>query len=236
VRLFLRLFSNALFFAALLAPSLTPSAHAEGDAVYLTTYVEALPFDALSAMSGAARALERYRDASRTEDGNLRFDVLIELGRPNRFVILEAWHDSAAFDAHGKADGTIKYRQAMDTMQSVPADIRANAALYLDPFKNENRPGAIYVVTHIDVTGDHKDDCVALLRSMSDDTRRDPGNIRYDVFQQKNRPNHFTAVEAWTNRKSFADHVTAIHTRAFRQQLLPMQGALYDERPYVVLP
>ncbi len=232
MRHFLGLFFSVAFFAALLAPS----AHAEGDAVYLTTYVEALPSDALSAQSGVALALERYRDASRREDGNLRFDVLIELGRPNRFAILEAWRDAAALEAHGKADATVKYRQTIDTMQSVPPDMRTNAALYVDAAKHENRPGAIYVVTHVDVTPDHKNDCVALLHSMSIDTAQDPGNIRYEVFQQKNRPNHFTVVEAWANRKALADHVTAAHTRAFRQQLLPMAGALYDERLYVILP
>jgi autoinducer 2-degrading protein len=215
---------------------LAPSAHADGDAVYLTTYVEALPFDALSAQSGAALALERYRDASRKEAGNLRFDALIELGRPNRFVILEAWRDAAAFDAHDKADSTVKYRQTINPMQSVPPDIRANAALFVDPEPHENRPGAIYIVTHIDVTDDHKNDAVALLRSMSEDTLKEPGNLRYDVFQQKNLPNHFTVVEAWVNRKALADHATADHTRAFRRQLLPMAGALYDDRGYVVLP
>jgi quinol monooxygenase YgiN len=232
VRLFLKLFSSLALYAALLASP----AYAEGDAVYVTTYVEALPFDALSAQSGVALALERYRDTSRREAGNLRFDALIELGRPNRFVILEAWRDAAALDAHDKADSTIKYRQTMDTMQSAPPDIRTTAGLFVDPAPHENRPGAIYVVTHIDVTGDHKDDGAALLQSMSNDTTKDPGNLRYDVFRQKNRANHFTVVEAWANRKAMADHVTAAHTRAFRQQLLPMAGALYDERIYVILP
>jgi autoinducer 2-degrading protein len=232
VRFFLRLFSSVAFFAAFLAPS----ARADGDAVYLTTYVEALPFDALSAQSGAALALEHYRDASRREAGNLRFDALIELSRPNRFVILEAWRDASVFDAHDKADSTVKYRQTIDTIQSVPPDIRANAGLYVDPAPHENRPGAIYVVTHIDVTNDHKNDAVALLRSMSDDTLKEPGNLRYDVFQQKSRPNHFTVVEAWVNRKALGDHAASTHTRAFRQQLLPMAGALYDERVYVILP
>jgi quinol monooxygenase YgiN len=86
------------------------------------------------------------------------------------------------------------------------------------------------------VTNDHKDDCIALLRSMSGDTLKEPGNLRYDVFAQKNRPNHFTVVEGWADRKALADHAAAAHTRTFRQQLLPMQGALYDERLYVSLP
>ena len=220
------------FFAALL----TLSAHAEDDAVYSATYIEVPPSEAQSAKSGAALELERYRDVSRREAGNLHFDALIELGRPNRFVILQVWRNAAALDAHDKADGTIKHRQAIATMQSAPPDSRATAALFLDPNSHENQPGAIYVVTHIDVTGDHKDDCVALLRSMSQDTIKEPGNLRYDVFAQKNRPNHFTVAEAWTDRKALADHAAAAHTRTFRQQLLPMQGALYDERIYAALP
>jgi quinol monooxygenase YgiN len=233
---FMRSFLGLVFGVAIFAPLLAPYAHADDDAVYLATYVEALPRDALSAQSAAALALERYRDASRKEAGNLRFDALIELGRPNRFVILQTWRSAAALDAHDKSETTAKFRQVMDGMQSAPPDIRANAGLFVDPKPHENRPDAIYVVTHIDVTGDHKDDCVKLLRAMTDGTIREPGNLRYDVFQQKSRPNHFTVVEAWTNRKALADHAAAPSTRAFRQQLLPMAGALYDERIYVTLP
>lgn len=67
---------------------------------------------------------------------------------------------------------------------------------------------------------------------MSIDTSKDDGNIRYEVLQQANRVNHFTVVEEWTSRKMFDAHVIAAHTRAFRKQLLPMEGALYDERLY----
>jgi len=224
------------FGLTLFASLLTVQAQAEDDGVYRVTYVEALPFDALSPQSGIALQVEHYRDASRKEAGNVRFDVLTELGRPNRFVIIEAWRDVASFDAHDKADGTAKFRQAMDKVQSAPLDIRANAALFADPQPRDTRAGTIYVLTHIDVTGDHKDDAVALLRSMSDDTRKDDGNLRFDVFQQKNRPNHFTVVEAWANRKTQANHTAAPHTSAFRGQLQPMQGALYDERVYTPLP
>ena len=232
MRRFFRLPFCLAFFTALL----TLSAHAEDDAVHSATYIEVLPSEAQSAKSGAALELERYRDVSRREAGNLHFDALIELGRPNSFVILQAWRNAAALDAHDKADGTIRYRQAIATMQSAPPDSRANAALFLHPDSHENHPGAIYVATHIDVTNDHKDDCAALLRAMSEETIKEPGNLRYDVFAQKNRPNHFTVVEAWSDRTALADHAAAAHTRTFRQQLLPMQGALYDERIYAALP
>jgi quinol monooxygenase YgiN len=231
----MRRFFGLPFCLAFFAALLTLSAHAEDDAVYSATYIEVPPSAAQSATSGALE-LERYRDVSRREAGNLHFDALIELGRPNRFVILQVWRNAAALDAHDKADATIKYRQAIAAMQSAPPDSRAIAALFLDSNSHENQPGAIYAVTHIDVTNDHKDDCVALLRAMSGDTIKEPGNLRYDVFAQKNRPNHFTVVEAWAGRKALADHAAAAHTRMFRQQLLPMQGALYDERIYAALP
>ena len=225
-----------VFGLTLFASLLTAQAQADDDGVYRLTYVEVLPFDAGSPQSGIALQLEHYRDASRKEAGNMRFDVLTELGRPNRFVILEAWRNPASFDTHDKADSTAKFRQAMDKAESAPLDIRTNAVLSADPQARDIRAGTVYIITHVDVTGDHKDDAVALLRSMSDETRKDDGSLRYDVFQQKNRPNHFTVVEAWINRKAQVSHTAAPHTRAFRGQLLPMQGALYDERIYVPLP
>lgn len=225
-----------VFGLTLFASLPTIPAQAEDDGAHLITYVESLPFDALSPQSGTASQLEHHRDASRKEAGNVRFDVLTELGRPNRFVILEAWRNMASSDAHDKADGTARFRQAMDKVRSAPLDIRTNAELFADPRPRDYRAGAIYVITHVDVTGDHKDDAVALLRSMSEATRKDDGNLGYDVFQQKNRPNHFTVVETWTDRKTQATHTAAPHTRAFRGQLLPMEGALYDERIYVTLP
>lgn len=234
----MRLFFRLIFEAAIFAALLTAPAFAQNDAVHVATYIEVLPADAASThpgaaqARGAAQALEHYRDASRKEAGNLRFDVLTESGRSKRFLILEDWRDSASFDAHGKADSTAKFRQAMDAMASAPLDVRNNAALFSE-WSPETR--AVYVVTHIDVTGDRKDDAVALLRSMHDDTVKERGNLRYDVFQQKNRPNHFTVVEAWNDWETQSKHEAAPHTRAFRQKLLPMEGALYDQRIYTAL-
>ena len=43
----------------------------------------------------------------------MRTEVAQEIGRANRFVVLEIWKDQAAFDAHGKSAGTTRIpRQA----------------------------------------------------------------------------------------------------------------------------
>ena len=56
--------------------------------------------------------------------------------------------------------------------------------------------------------------------------------VRFEVFQQGNRPNHFSVVEIWKNQRAYDAHITAAHTKKFRDQLTPMTGALYDERLY----
>jgi quinol monooxygenase YgiN len=55
------------------------------------------------------------------------------------------------------------------------------------------------------------------------------------VLQQTNLANHFTLVEEWADRKALDAHIMAANTRLFREQLSPMEGALYDERFYKVL-
>ena len=100
-----------LFFQLVLAMVIPPAtlaqpAHAQDDAVYLATYVEVLP----NAVVSGAALLERYRDASSKEIGNLRVDVLREIARSNRFAILEVWKDKVAFDGHDKAASTLQFR------------------------------------------------------------------------------------------------------------------------------
>jgi len=217
--------------AAALAVTLLSTAHAQSGPVYVVTYVDVMS----NAAASATTLLERYWDVSRKETGNKSFDVLREIARPNRFVVLEIWSDSAARDAHTKASASREFAEKLHAIEGAPPDVRLNNGLYVEPPKAESPHSAIYVITHVDVVSSSKDDCVALLKVMSADTRNDLGNISYDVLQQANRPNHFSVVEVWANRKALDGHANAEHTRAFREKLSPIAGALFDERFYMVL-
>jgi quinol monooxygenase YgiN len=227
----MRRFFQLTLGCTLLGATLMQSAHAQSSAPYLATYVDVMP----NAVAAGVTLLKRYRDASRKEGGNLRFDVLQEIARPNRFAIAEAWTDHAALDAHAKAASTLQFRDKLAPIEDAPYDERVNNALYVGQGKNENRTGAIYVLTHVDVIGTGKDDCMAALKIMSVDTANDAGNISYEVLQQANRGNHFTVVETWAGRAALDAHAMAPHTRAFRAKLMPIAGALYDERFYKAL-
>lgn len=207
------------------------SATAQDGAVYLVTYVELMP----NALASGSSLLKRYRDSSRTEVGNLRFDVLAEIARDNRFVIVEGWRDKAALDAHAHSAPSAQFNEKVNVIEDAPADVRVTRALYRAQGANENRAGAVYAVTHIDVIPPGLDTCTAALKTMSVDTAKDSGNIGYEVLEQFDHPNHFTVVEEWTDRKTAEAHAMAMHTRAFRDKLKPITGALYDERFYKAL-
>ena len=71
-----------------------------------------------------------------------------------------------------------------------------------------------------------------MLRKLETTSRKEPGNLRFEVVQQTNRPNHFTVIEIWKDAKAVETHSMAEPTRQFRDKLGPMSGALYDERMF----
>jgi len=204
------------------------AAYAQDGAVYVVTYVDMMP----NAANSGAAALRHYRDASRKEGGNLRTDVLQELARPNRFAIVEVWKDKTASEAHDKAATSAELVDKLRAIGNAPFDRRVNNGLYVGSSSSVKVPNAIYVLTHVDVVPASKDGCMAQLKAMSEDTPKDSGSISYTVLQQANRANHFAVFEVWANRKGLDGHAEAAHTRAFREKLSPMAGALYDERFY----
>jgi quinol monooxygenase YgiN len=220
--------SRYLLSAAILAATLAPFAHAQGGAVYVTTYVEVMA----NAIAPGISLLEAYRNASRQQDGNLRVSVLQEIGRPNRFAIVEAWRDPGILDAHAKAANTAQFRDKLKAIETAPYDERINNELAVGRGKSVAGPGTVYVVTHVDVLPAGKDDCIAALKTMAIESAADAGNINYDAFEQANRGNHFTVIEAWANKDAFDAHAAAAHTRAFREKIASFIGAPYDARLY----
>ena len=196
--------------------------------VYLVTYVEVMP----TAATAIRTTLARYRDATRTAGGNLRCEVLQRLGESHQLVVLETWRDQGAADAHAQGALARETRDAIAAVRNAPTDDRVHAALTVADATTPPR-GALHVVTHVDVIPLRKDDGAAALRRLADESRRHAGNLRFEVVQQVNRPNHFTVVEVWVDAGAFEAHAMAEATRAFRDALAPATGALYDERRYL---
>lgn len=213
------------------AIALASPARAQTPATYAVTYIELRA----SAVPAGRQALQTYAASSHKENGNLRFEAFQETGRPSRFAILEAWNSRDALDRHYHDPSASRVLNRLATMRVAPDDRRIYEGLFASAPDNRSPSGSIYVMTHVDVMPLYKDACAALLKVMRAETLHDHGNIAYNVLRQEHELNHFTVAEIWAGQQDFDAHVGATHSASFRQKLLPMTGALYDERLFTEL-
>ena len=202
----------------------SPAAVAQNATFFTATYVEVGPRMARS----AAPVLRAYRDAGSKEA--VAFDVLQRIDRPNQFVVLGAWTDAKAYETHANGGAAKDMNEKLSRMLAAPNDTRQHNGLAVAPGRTAR--GALFAVTHVDVIPPQKDNGVNAVKTLAEESRKHAGNLRHDVWQQTNRPNHFTVVESWGSRGAFDMHAVQPQTVEFRNKLATMTGALYDERLY----
>ena len=199
-----------------------PAAAPEGQR-YAVGYVEV----EASAVAAMRSAFTRYRDASQREAGFAGVELLQQAGNPGLFVIVDRWRDQAGIEAHAQADSTKRFRDALMPIRVTGYDERPYKDFAVGNATAGNAE-TVYVVTHVDVAP--PGDAVTLLKRLADDSRGEPGCLRFDVLQHAQRANHFTIIEAWRTRAARDRHAAAMHTRQYRDALQPMIGSPLDER------
>jgi quinol monooxygenase YgiN len=221
----------ALIAAAVLAAIAAPEALAQSPAnqsAYAVTYIEVTP----SAEGEAANLLRGLAAASRKEPGNQRYEVLQRIGRRSQFAILEAWSDAKGFEAHRGGAAMKQFRDRFNPLRIAYYDERPDTGIDPGPVSGPPAKGAIYVITHVDVTGQFKDEAIVVMKKLAAESRREPGSERFEIWQQNNRLNHFTVSEVWKDQAALDAHNLAVASRAFRDEVGPKLGALYDDRHY----
>ena len=213
-----------------MGPMGTPTARAQDATAYVVSYIETMP----AKEDQAARVIEGYAKDGRKAPGIVTFEALRRIDRPNQFAMLTAWKDQKAAEAFAASDTSKQFHDKLQPLLSAPEDDRPSTGLDIGATHAHKggRESLIYAVTHVDLIPPKKDDGIAALKDNMGPSRADPGNVRYDLLQQNNRPNHFTLVEIWTTRKALEEHEVTAHTRKLRELLYPMGGALYDQRLY----
>jgi quinol monooxygenase YgiN len=100
--------------------------------------------------------------------------------------------------------------------------------LSVPPTAAEAGDSAVVVITHVDVSPDPK--VAPLLVTLAEASRREEGNLRFDVLLHTMRANHFEVIEMWQNRKALDAHSAAAHTKQYRDNLQQFLGSPLDER------
>jgi quinol monooxygenase YgiN len=196
---------------------------------YIVTYVEVDP----GAAAKARKLIAKLGADSRKDAGVLSYEVLQRTERKNHFMILEAWADQAARNAHAKAAHTLAFRKALNPLLYSPFDERAHVALVAGDPSKQRRPGkgALYVFTHVDIIPTEQippckrqvneaGPCgIALVKQLVAAGRKSTGNLRFDALTQANRPNHMEVVEVWKSPADQRKHTVSKAVKDFRDEL-----------------
>ncbi len=209
----------ALFLSA------TVAAQAPADSTfYAVSYVETAP----SSGREATIAFRDYIRAARRLSGLTDLDVFEQIGRPGHWVIVETWRDQKAFDTR---DASV--------LEMPLAAINAIRISGFDqrPYKTVSvghpltpGAGAISVIAHVDVAPNPA--VAPMLSTLATESRKERGNLRFDVLQHTMRANHFTVIETWSDQRALDAHVVAAHTKKYRDDILPLTGSPLDERVF----
>jgi quinol monooxygenase YgiN len=216
--------------AAAAALLLATSAGAQTTApTYVVTYLEVR----LASIHAGATLIRAYVRATRADAGSVAANGLQEIGRSNRFVMIETWSDRAAFAAHEKSAHTVAFRENLKIIQRSPYDQRITHGFAIDPNPSAAGSGALYAVTHVDVPGAQREAAEQALRQLFQSSHAAPGHVRYDIYQQDDpRLNHFTMYLVWKHRAAFEAYAETTPWLQFREALAPLLGAPFDERLY----
>src|SRR5689334_22636397 len=82
--------------------------------VYVITHVDVAPDPKVAGL------LTALATASRLEEGNIRFDVLLHTMRSNHFEVIETWQSQRALENHVQAAHTKKYRDDLQASLGSP--------------------------------------------------------------------------------------------------------------------
>jgi quinol monooxygenase YgiN len=216
---------RSVLIVLLLAFAMAPLANAQKDsAAFAVAYIEVNP----ASIEQAKALLQEHAEESRARDGNLRFQLLQRIGRPNHFAILDAWQNQQLQDEHTAASKG--FRNMLEAMLYSPYDERKSfPALGTSAAGND---GEVYVLTHVDFAPPALEQGLVVVEALINASRQEAGASEIGLIVQNSRKNHMTLFEIWSSVAAHEIHITSDHTMRARGDLQPLIGALYDERLY----
>ena len=216
--------------AGLFSAGRTALAQDAAQPVYIVTYTEVAP----SAAPEAKKLILAYASEARKASGAMQIDALQRISDSHHFALIEQWQSLNAKQAFAATDPATRFRAALTPLQSAAYDERIHTALSVGPSMPPSGDPVV-ILTHVDVIPTQTEPGTAKVKSFVEEGRKARGNRRFDDLVQISRKNHFTVVESWDSLADKNAWISSKTAAAFRQELQPMSGALYDERAFRLL-
>jgi quinol monooxygenase YgiN len=221
----------AVVAAGLLSAGQIVRAQDTSQPVTIVVYTEVAPAKAAE----AKKLILAYAADARKAKGATEITALQRVSNPGHFALIEQWQSQADKQAFASTDPVAKYRADLDPLRSAAYDERIHNAQAVGPSKPASSGDAIVVLTHVDVIPPQLEPGTAKVKTIVEQGRAAPGNLRFDDVVQANRKNHFTVIETWKSQADDNAWLSSKTARTFREELQPMAGALYDARVYKIM-
>jgi quinol monooxygenase YgiN len=110
---------------ALLLAGLVCTAQQTNPNVYVVSHIDVTPDHS----ADTAKLLQQFAADSRKDAGSVRFEVMVQDGRPNHFTIVEIWRTREAFEAHSALEHTKRFRDQLHPFLGSPFDERLHTTI-----------------------------------------------------------------------------------------------------------
>lgn len=98
---------------------------AQSPNVYVVSHIDVTPDHS----ADTAKLLKQFAADSRKDPGSVRFEVMVQDGRPNHFTIVEVWRTREAFEAHSALEHTKRFREELHPFLGSPFDERLHTTI-----------------------------------------------------------------------------------------------------------
>ena len=185
----------------------------------------------------AVEIIREYAKEARGASRVTRFEVLRNVYRSDQFAIMETWQDEQARKAFLESSAASDFTTNLAPLLTAAYDERQQGVLdhEIDSRDTDSQEAALYLLTHVDIGRQGTAKAEGLLKTVAADARAHEGNMRFNVYVQTTRSNHFTIVEVWGSQQLYLTHSETENFKSFRHQVQPMMGSLYDERMYSLI-
>ena len=141
--------------------------------------------------------------ASRKDAGVIDYDIYQSQTDPTQLMIFETWKDQASLDVHSAAAHFTRIVPQL-----------ANAAvgeMAIQSFTQASEGSQIRINCLFKVAADNVTKILGLSKEPVEASRKDGGNIDYDIYQSQTDPTKMMIFETWSDQASLDVHSAAEH-------------------------
>ncbi|MDR2810108.1 MAG: antibiotic biosynthesis monooxygenase [Tannerellaceae bacterium] len=93
--------------------------------------------------------------------------------------------------------------------------VKESAAQKSEAQEEVNSAEKLTIVANVTIYPEYKDEILSAIQAVVEGTRREPGNISYDVFEDTANPLRFTFIEHWKSQSAIDAHNASDHFLRF---------------------